>query len=272
VRSPLRYVVDLLAAAIVATWLAPIYWIALTAAKPESAINTAKPVFVSFEPTIANYALLFTRFEFDRVLLNSLTIVGVSTAITITVAVPAAYSLTRMRLRQGENLALFILSLRFMPAVVVVLPFYLMFRAFGLIDTTGGMILIYVAFGLPFAVWLLRGFLKDLPPDVEEAARIDRLGLLRILWRIVVPMARSGIAVTAIFTFVFGWNEYLYALVLTETNAITVPIQISKMIDAYSVLWGPLSAAVVLQLLPMIVVVFILQRHIVRGLTLGAIK
>jgi multiple sugar transport system permease protein len=263
---------DVLAATIVAFWLMPLYWITLTSLKPMTAINTATPVFVSFTPTIDNYAELFNRFEFSRVLRNSVIINGLSTAIVVTLALPAAYALTRMHMRGADRIALFILSLRFMPGVVVVLPYYLMYQRLGLTDTIGGMILIYVAFGLPFAIWLLRGFLQDVPLDVEEAARLDGLGFLAILLLIIAPMARAGIAVTAIFTFVFGWNEYLYALVLTIDRATTLPIQISKMIDAYSVLWGPLSAAVVVQLVPMVAVIFFLQRHIVRGLTLGAVK
>src|SRR5262249_41461481 len=177
-----------------------------------------------------------------------------------------------MRIDGADSLAFFILSLRFMPSVVVVLPYYLMFQKIGLIDTYLGMILVYVAFGMPFAVWLLRSFLLDIPRDIEEAARLDGLSRLSILWRIVVPVTRPGIAVAALFTFVFSWNEYLFALALTFDHAVTLPFQISKMIDAYSVEWGALSAAVMVQLLPMIVIVFVLQRHIVRGLALGAVK
>jgi multiple sugar transport system permease protein len=263
---------DLIAAGVVGLWLLPLYWIGLTSLKPLDVINSATPVFLSFAPTAGNYRELFERFEFGRVMANSLWIVGASTAIVVALALPAAYALTRMRLRNADRIALFVLSLRFMPGVVVVLPYYLMYQRLALTDTLSGMILIYVAFGLPFAIWLLRGFLKDIPADVEEAARLDGLRPFAILWRIVGPMARPGIAVTAIFTFVFGWNEYLYALVLTVDRATTLPIQISKMIDAYSVLWGPLSAAVVLQLVPMVAVIFILQRHIVRGLALGTVR
>ena len=142
----------------------------------------------------------------------------------------------------------------------------------GLTDSHLGMIIVYVAYGLPFAVWLLRGFLLDLPREVEEAARLDGLGWFSIIWRIMLPMATSGIAVTAVFTFVFAWNEFLFALYLTSYKAVTIPVQIAKMIDLYNVLWGPLSAAVVIQLVPMLIVVFLIQRHMIRGLALGAVK
>ena len=133
---------DVLAATIVAFWLMPLYWITLTSLKPMTAINTATPVFVSFTPTIDNYAELFNRFEFSRVLRNSVIINGLSTAIVVTLALPAAYALTRMHMRGADRIALFILSLRFMPGVVVVLPYYLMYQRLGLTDTIGGMILI----------------------------------------------------------------------------------------------------------------------------------
>lgn len=270
-RSPLRRTLDVLAVLVVAVWLFPVYWVLLTSIKPAEAINTITPTF-AFDPTLGNYREIFDRFDFGQVLFNSFLIVSVSTAITMVLALMAAYALARMRLRGANTLALVILSFRFMPGVVVVLPYYLTFQDLRLTDSYRGMILIYVAFGLPFAVWLLRGFLLDLPKDIEDAARLDGLGRLAIIRRIVLPLARPGVAVTAIFTFVFSWNEYLFALILTDARALTVPVQISKMIDAYSVLWGDLSAAVVLQLVPIVVVVFLLQRHIVRGLALGAVK
>ena len=134
------------------------------------------------------------------------------------------------------------------------------------------LIIVYVAFGLPFAVWILRGFLLDLPKEVEEAGRLDGLSWLQIIFRLILPMAAPGIAVTTIFTFVFSWNEYLFALFLTTSKATTMPVALQKTIDVYNVLWGELSAGAMIQLLPMVLVVFLLQRHIARGLALGAVK
>ena len=198
--------------------------------------------------------------------------VGVSTLIVMVLAFPAAYAVARMGLMHGDAWALFILSLRFMPGVVVVLPYFRMASYFQLIDTPLVLIIVYVAFGLPFAVWILRGFLLDLPQEVEEAGRLDGLSRLQIIFRLVLPMAAPGIAVTAIFTFVFSWNEYLFALFLTYDKATTMPVALQKTIDLYNVLWGSLSAGAVIQLLPMIAVVFLMQRHIARGLALGAVK
>jgi len=144
--------------------------------------------------------------------------------------------------------------------------------AFNLLDSWLGLILVYVAFNLPFAIWFLRSFLAEVPVELEEAALLDGLSRLQIIRRVVVPVAMPGLASTAIFTFVFMKNEYLMALLLTSIRAVTVPVTITKFVLPYSILWGDLSAAVVIQLVPMLAVVFLLQRHIVRGMTLGAVK
>jgi multiple sugar transport system permease protein len=159
-----------------------------------------------------------------------------------------------------------------MPPIAIVLPFFIAWQRIGLTDTYLGLILIYVAFNLPFAIWLLRGFLVEVPRDLDEAATLDGLGHLAILRRIILPVVAPGVAVTAIFTFMFAWNEYLMALVLTSRNATTVPVTVSKFIQAYSILWGDVGAAATIELLPVLVVVFLLQRHIMRGITLGAVK
>jgi ABC-type glycerol-3-phosphate transport system permease component len=263
---------NVLAIVVVIVWLIPVVWVALTSVKPTNVINAAVPTFYSFEPTGEHYVEIFDRFQFDRAILNSLITVGVSTLIVMILALPAAYAVARMGLMGGDTWALVILSLRFLPGVVVVLPYFKMADFFGLIDTQIVLIIVYTAFGLPFAVWILRGFLLDLPKEVEEAARLDGLGWIQIIFRLILPMAAPGIAVTAIFTFVFSWNEYLYALFLTYNNATTMPVALQKTIDIYNVLWGSLSAGAVIQVVPMIAVVFLLQRHIARGLALGAVK
>jgi multiple sugar transport system permease protein len=263
---------NLLAVTVVVIWLVPVLWVALTSVKPTAVINAPEPTFFSFEPTGEHYIEIFDRFRFDRAIFNSLVTVGASTLIVMILALPAAYAVSRMGLMSGDGWALFILSLRFMPGVVVVLPYFKMANFFHLIDTQLVLVIAYVAFGLPFAVWILRGFLLDLPREVEEAGRLDGLSWLQIIFRLVLPVAAPGIAVTAIFTFVFNWNDYLFALFLTYDKATTMPVALQKTIDVYNVLWGSLSAGAVIQLLPMIAVVFLLQKHIARGLALGAVK
>jgi len=261
-----------LAALLVFIWLIPVIWVALTSIKPTAIINSSVPVFFDFPLTLDHYIEVFDRFRFGRAMLNSFITVGVSTVIVMIVALPAAYAVARMNLMHGDTWALVILSLRFMPGMVIVLPYFKMATFFNVIDTQIVLIVVYVAFGLPFAVWILRGFLLDLPKEIEEAARLDGLSWLQIIFRLIMPMAAPGIAVTAIFTFVFSWNEFLFALFLTFDKGSTMPVALQKTIDLYNVLWGSLSAGAVLQLLPMILVVFLLQKHIARGLALGAVK
>jgi multiple sugar transport system permease protein len=264
-------IVTALTAGLVALWLFPIYWIFLTSFKTPLIINEPVPVFW-FTPTLENYQHLFEEFKFARILKNSLTIVSITTVVVIVLALLAAYALGRMDVRGGKHIALWMLSLRFMPPIAIVLPFFIVWQRVGLTDTYLGLILIYVAFNLPFAIWLLRGFLVEVPRELDEAATLDGLGHLAILRRIILPVVAPGVAVTAIFTFMFTWNEYLMALVLTSRNATTVPVTVSKFIQAYSILWGDVGAAATIELLPVLVVVFLLQRHIMRGITLGAVK
>jgi len=256
---------------VVGLWLFPFYWIVLTSLKPIKEINNAVPIFI-FSPTVENYQELFTKFDFARVLMNSLLITFVSCFVVIGLGVLAAYALARMRVPGEKHIALWILSQRFLPPIAVAIPFYIQWQDLNLLDTYVGLILIYVAFNLPFAIWMMRGFLADVPVALEEAALLDGLTRLQIILRIVVPVVMPGIAATAIFTFVFTWNEYLMALMLTAYRSVTVPVTIAKFVEPYTVLWGSLSAAVVIQVAPMLVVVFLLQRHIVRGMTLGAVK
>jgi multiple sugar transport system permease protein len=259
------------AAFVVALWLFPVYWVLLTSFKPIQEINSAVPVFI-FTPTTENYTDLFEKFDFARVLMNSVIVTFVTCAIVVALGILAAYALGRMKVPGEKHIALWILSLRFMPPIAVAIPFYIQWQDLHLLDTYPGLIIVYVAFGLPFAIWLLRGFLADVPVELEEAALLDGLSRLQIIWRIVVPVILPGIASTAIFTFVFTWNEYLMALMLTSFNAVTVPVTIAKFVMPYTILWGDLSAAVMIQVVPMLIVVFLLQRHIVRGMSLGAVK
>lgn len=252
-------------------WLFPIYWIVLTSFKTPLIINEKTPVFF-FTPNTENYRHLFTEFNFARPLWNSLVVTSISTVIVIILALLAAYALARMDVPGGKNIAVWMLSLRFMPPIAIVIPFFIAWQRLGIIDTHLGLILVYVSFNLPFAVWMLRGFLVEVPRDLDEAAMLDGLGHVAILRRIIFPVIAPGVAVTAIFTFVFAFNEYLMALVLTSRNASTVPVTVAKFIQPYSILWGDVGAAATIQLVPILIVVFLLQRHIMRGISLGAVK
>jgi len=253
-------------------WISPIIWVFLTSIKPSIDINNKIPIIINFNPTLDHYHEIFSRFKFFDVCLNSLVVVGGSTFFVMILAIPASYSLARLNIKGRENLSLIILSLRFLPAIVIVLPYYIIGNYFQIIDTYLLLIIVYIGFGLPFAIFLLRSFMIDLPKDIEEAARLDGLSWLTILYKIVIPLSSPGIIVTSIFTFAFGWNEYLFSLFLTIDRVTTIPVNLQKTIDQYNVLWGELSAGATIQLLPVILIVFLLQRNIARGLTFGAVK
>jgi multiple sugar transport system permease protein len=257
---------------VVLAWLFPVFWILITSLKTRTDIVTDVPSFI-FKPTLENYQSIFGPvYHFEQVVLHSVIICGLATLFCIILAVPTSYSLARFRDSTSNNIALWILSLRYLPPIAVVIPFYILATTFNQIDTYTVMIFIYMAFGLPFAIWLMRGFVQEIPPELDYAAKLDGYGYLDILRRIVIPLTAPSIAVTAIFTFIFSWNEFVMALILTDIKALTVPVAISKMQMAYSVLWGEMSAAGVIAALPLVIVVFALQQYIVRGLTLGAVK
>ena len=259
------------AAALTAVWLFPEIWMLLTSFKTNTDITSRVPVIL-FHPTWEHYRTLLVTYHFTQFFRTSFVIASITTIFTIAVGCLAAYALGCIEHRRSKDIAMWILSQRMMPPIAVIIPFFILFRIYNLIDTYVGLIVVYLVPALPFAIWLLRSFFRDIPPAVREAALLDGLRHWQILRDIVAPLAGPGIAVTAIFTFIFTWNEFLFALFLASERAVTVPVGISQLILAYQVLWGEVAAAGALALLPLLLVVFYLQRHIVRGMTLGAVK
>jgi multiple sugar transport system permease protein len=259
------------ASALTAIWLFPVIWMILTSFKMNTDITSRAPVFV-FHPTWEHYQTLLVTYHFTQYFRTSFVIASITTIITIALGCLAAYALACIERPRSKDIAMWILSQRMMPPIAVIIPFFILFRIYNLIDTLTGLIIVYLVPALPFAIWLLRSFFRDIPPAVREAALLDGLHHWQILRDVIAPMAGPGIAVTAIFTFIFTWNEFLFALFLTSERATTVPVGISQLILAYQVLWGEVAAAGALALLPLLPVIFYLQRHIVRGMTLGAVK
>jgi multiple sugar transport system permease protein len=256
---------------VAAIWLFPVVWILLTSLKTPDEIALPTPRLF-FTPTVGNYARAWFDYKFGAGLANSFIAAGGATIITLIVGTLAAYGLTRFPIRGARHIALTILSLRMMPPISVVLPYYTIFQKLHLLDTLVGLVLIYLTTCLPFAIWLLYGFIREVPMAIDEAAMLDGASPLGTLWRFIVPAAAPGIAVTAIFSFLFTWNEFLFALILTDRKAVTYPVTISKFLEPYHVLWGELSAGGIMALVPVCLVLIFFQRYIVRGMTLGAIR
>jgi len=249
----------------------PIVWTAITSLKPESELVKLSPSFV-FDPTFDNYISLFRDKRFGFYLRNSILIAGGATIASMLLAGLAAYSLSRARIRGREQIGMWILSLRMLPPIAVIVPFYLLLNDARLLDSYGGLLLVYMSFSLPFAIWMLQGFFSEVPRNLDEAAAADGAGPLKILFRIVVPMSKAGIAVTAIFTFVFAWNEFLFAFLLTRTQWPTVPTRLGLTSTPFQTDYGFLTAGGIVAVLPLVVIVFLLQREMVRGMTFGAVR
>jgi multiple sugar transport system permease protein len=248
----------------------PVIWMATMTVKPEDEMF-ARPTVWLFTPTLDHFRYIMEA-GFVWNLMASMVVASVSTALVVAIGTPAAYAFSRFDMRGREDMFLFILATRMAPPVALVIPFYLIYAKAGLIDTYSGLILAYLTFNLSFYVWVLRGFCRDVPVDLEESAIVEGYNRLQVLLKITVPILRPGIISTAVLTFIFAWNEFLYAFMLGGRTVKTLPVAIPTLITAQGVKWGELSIVGTFALLPVLFVVFGLQRYIVRGLTLGTVK
>jgi multiple sugar transport system permease protein len=256
---------------VVFSWIMPILWTAITSLKPEGGLIGLKPT-LAFKPTLASYVELFTERDFGPYLLNSLAIATGATAVSMVLASFAAYGLARSELQGRQQIGMWILSLRMLPPISTVIPFYLILSRSGLLDSYVGLLLVYLTFSLPIAIWMLQGFFAEIPKSIDEAASADGAGPLTILFRFIIPMSKGGIAVTTIFTFVFAWNEFLYAFLLTKDRWVTLPVRLSSTITPFQTDWGYLTAGAMVSFMPLLIVVFLLQREMVRGVSLGTVR
>lgn len=264
----------LLVLALVAT-LAPVYWMITISFKNEIDHFAMPPKWFSFTPTLQHYHDAFVTRSFGQYLLTSAIVAVVSTFFALVLGTLAAYALTRFRLPYdlSRRLSLWILSTRMFPAIVTAVPLFLMMRDLRLLNTKASLIIVYTAFNLPFVVWMMRGFFAEVPRDLEEAALVDGDSRLGALVRIVLPLVSPGLAATAVFCLIVSWNEFLFALVLTQTDAsMTLPVGIAGRVTQFEIKWGVMSAAAVVAMMPILVFALAMQRYLVRGLSLGAVK
>jgi multiple sugar transport system permease protein len=255
---------------VTALFLFPIYWLTIISFKTPDEIFAYPPVWFPESIQFANYAVLFK--DGDAVTVwNSLVIASVSTAIAMVLGTMCAYSIARFR-TGGQFFAEWVLSNRMIPPIVIVFPVFLMFVTLGLVDTYLGLILLYTAFNLPYVIWMMRGYIQDIPLELEESALVDGCTRWQVFMRVVWPMARGGLFATAVFTFVFAWNEFIFALVLSRNQVTTFPVQVTHYFGGQSNFWAKIAAMSVLGTIPIFIVVATLQRFIVRGISLGAVK
>lgn len=253
----------------IAFCLFPIFWIILTSFKTHAAINTFPPQFI-FTPSYENYAELLTSHDFMEFLTNSIIAATASTALVMALGIPAAYALARYGIG-GHRLSDWILSMRMFPPIALVVPLFLMFRFAHLLQTVWALILVYTSMNLPFAIWLMIGFFKDVPKEIDDAALVDGCTPWSALWRINVPAVAPGLAAAAILSVIFAWNEFLFAVILGGGTAKTLPVAVAGYVTDRAIFWGPMSAASVIALVPIVIFAMFVQRYLVRGLTLGAV-
>jgi multiple sugar transport system permease protein len=248
----------------------PVAWMALMMFKPEAIMFARPPVWL-FRPTLEHFDYVLGQ-GFAWSLLASLVVALASTALVVLVGTPAAYAFARFPIRRRDDLLLFVLATRMAPPVALAIPFYLIYARVGLLDTYAGLVIAYLTFNLSFYIWVLWSFCRELPVELEEAARADGYPRAHVLMRVVLPLLRPGIIATAVLCFIFAWNEFLYAFLLGGKTIETLPVAVPTLITSQGVKWGELSVVGIVALLPVLLVVFLLQRHIVRGLTMGAVK
>jgi multiple sugar transport system permease protein len=287
--------------------LIPVYWMGSTAFKLR-ADAIASPPKIAFKPTLEGFIYLFTdrsvlnqarmkrlRAKIDELnwyerialeggqqitgtstyvarLRNSVVIAGSSTIIAVALGLLAAYAFSRFRVPSENDLLFFILSTRMLPPVVVTIPIFLMYTRLRLHDTHLGLILLYTVFNLSLTVWLLKGFIDEIPREYEEAAMVDGYTRLQAFRKVVLPQAVTGIAATTVFSLIFAWNEYAFALMLTSEDARTAPPTIPTIMGRGGMEWGTIAAGALCFLIPVIIVTFALRKHLLRGVTFGAIR
>lgn len=262
----------LVLAAFLLVWAFPIVWSVLNSFKTEQDI-LAYPPKLLFAPTIAAYRdVLAGSGSILPNLVSSMIISVGTTIITIVLAVPAAYALARLRFPGKRTSGFYVLATQMLPPVGIIIPYFLILRNIGWIDTYQGIILIYLSFSLPFAIWLLVSYFEEVPYEMEEAAYLDGASRWRTLWRIVVPQVRGGIAVAVVFVFLNAWNEFLFAVVLSGNVVRPVTVAMFNFVSVEQTLWNKLAAVSVLAMLPVVILGVLAQKHIVKGLTVGAVK
>ncbi len=250
--------------------LFPIVWMVLTAFKPQQLIYHLN---VFFPPTLDNFREVFSpRWQVGAKVLNSAVIAVATVVITIPIAVAAAYAFSRREFPLKRAMFQWILLTQFIPGVAIILPFYLMFRTFGLLDTYAALVIVDMSVVLPYAVWTIKGFIDAIPEETEEAAVIDGASLPGLLWHVVVPMARPGIITAAVFCFILTWNEFLFALIMTRNQVVPLSVGIMSFRLERGDLWELIAATGILIAIPMFFLAMVIQRHFIKGMNVGAIR
>lgn len=249
----------------------PITWVGLTALKNRVDAFAMPPKWL-FTPTLDNFRAILERYSYSQYFWNSVLVVTGTVLIAMAIGTLAAYGFARFRIRRGDDILFWILTIRMFPPIAGVIPIYLIAARFNLLDTKTVLIISYLSFTLPIVVWMMRSFVADIPKELDEAAMVDGLTRFGALRKVVLPLCLPAIMATATFATIQCWNEFLYAVVLTGPAAKTMPVAVSAFYTDRGIMWEMMAAAGVLAIAPVIVFTFLIHRYLVRGLTLGAVK
>lgn len=271
VRSPLRRIVIYgLLILLVVMVVTPLAWMVITSFKPKSIVGI--PYILFFEPSLENYEYVVNNKPTWKVVLDTTLVAASTSMLSLLVGAPAAYALTRYRFRGRDDLAFWMLTFWMSPPVAFVIPLFVIYDTLGLIDTYPGIILAHTIANLPFVVWLLREYVRDIPREIEEAALVDGASDASVFLRVTLPLLRPGLTAVGILAFVFSWTEFLYALIFTNANVRLLTVEVSSYWTIAGVLLGPMTAVITISIIPAIVFAVLLQKHVVRGLTLGMVR
>ncbi|KQW86018.1 ABC transporter permease [Devosia sp. Root413D1] len=274
-RAPIdltKLIIHAVALLLVLSYALPYLYLVSTALKPAVDVQQIPPSFLPQRLSLENFTSVIGTVGLPEAFLNSAIVAVLTTLLSLLIAVPAAYVSALYRRRLTMLFMLFALITRMVPAVSLGVPLFQIMKTLGLLDTTIGLVLAHTSTAVPLAMLLMAAFFEGVPKELEEAARVDGCTRFGAFWHIVLPVMPSGLAITALFSFIASWNEFLYALLLTSESSKTAPIVIAEFNSVYGLAWGPMTAAAVLYSLPVILVTLVLQKQIVGGLTFGAVK
>ncbi len=249
----------------------PLLWLARLSIIPEPLLTVLPPPLL-FAPSLAAYREVFALHPFFKYLANSVIVAAASSGLATLVGLPAAYSFARFRFRGRGPLSMSMLCFHVMPPIAMIVPFYVLYSRLGVLDTRAALVLTHTSLTLPLSVWLLRGFASRVPIELEDAAQVDGCSRFGVLWRVVVPVMAPGIAATAVLAFLYSWNDFIYAAMLTGREARTLPVMIAGFITERAVYWDRVAAAGMLVLLPTLALGVAVQRYLAEGLAAGALK
>ena len=252
--------------------LGPYVWSILTAITPENERDLKGVSYFPDHPTLVNFQRLFGAINFLSNMRDSFIVSASTMIVGIGITVTAAYAFSRFRFRLRGVLLVQFLAINMFPVVLLLIPLFMIARVTGLMDRYAVLVIAYSTFTIPFSVWMMTGFFNAIPRELDEAAVIDGCTRFSAMWRVIIPVARPGIAATAIYVFITAWNEFLYAVMLTSRHVRTIPVALQNMIGEYKIEWGLLNAGGVVSALPVLVLFFFVQRQLIRGMTAGAVK